>query len=80
MALTALTDDLDAAQMELTARLVAEAGGPKDVEKAIAAWQATDGHPIRRVDALIEELRGTSALDLSMIMVAARELRALTAG
>jgi len=80
MALTALTDDLYAAQSELTARIVAEAGGPHDVDKVIAAWQAADGHPIRRVDSLIEELHGTPALDLSMIMVAAREIRAMIGG
>ncbi|MBM3488084.1 MAG: NAD-glutamate dehydrogenase, partial [Alphaproteobacteria bacterium] len=77
LALAAVIDDLAELQRTITAKVVAVAGDGAPADKAIAAWVGADGRAARRVDALIAELRAAGAVDLSMVTVAGREMRAL---
>jgi len=82
-AVAAIMDDLFAHQMELTVRVLESAAmtdGQDGAEGWIARWTAGRRAAVERIEPLIAELRGQSAVDLPMLTVASRQLRGLTSG
>jgi glutamate dehydrogenase len=66
-------DDLFSYQSTLTTRIIAEEGGAADrVEK----WLARHSRAVERVDSILNETR-TATIDLAMLSVVTRQLRAL---
>jgi glutamate dehydrogenase len=73
-ALAALVDDLFNYQSTLASRVIAETdGAPNPVE----TWLASRPRVVERVDQTMNELRTSAAVDLAMLTVASRQLRAL---
>ncbi|HUP63373.1 MAG TPA: NAD-glutamate dehydrogenase [Thermoanaerobaculia bacterium] len=73
-ALAALVDDLFNYQSTLAARVITETNGaPEPVD----AWLAARPRVVERIDQTMHELRAASAVDLAMLSVASRQLRAL---
>jgi glutamate dehydrogenase len=83
-AAAALVEDLFALQGRLAERVMAGCeSGVKDASSAaacVAAWTASRPGPVERVQGLLAELRAVAMVDLSMLSVAARQLRGLVAG
>jgi len=46
-------------------------------QQAVEAWITSNGSPVRRAEAVLNELWATEMNDLSMIAVASRQLRSL---
>jgi glutamate dehydrogenase len=91
LATAAIVDDLFALQGELAARIMAASNGapaPGDGEKAngaggaeaIEAWIAPRADAVRRLDALLADIRSAGQPGLAMLAVANRQLRGLLAG
>ena len=78
-AVTALVDDLFAHQTALTTRVL-EAVDQLPAESPVDAWIAHRRPVVERVEQLLSELRTQPNVDLSMLAVANRQLRGLTAG
>ena len=78
LALAAVVEELYAHQRDVTLRVLDVAGRP--AEGAIEAWSATCRPAVDRSRALLGELESASAVDLSMLTVASRQLGALTDG
>ncbi|MFO1153738.1 MAG: NAD-glutamate dehydrogenase [Rhodospirillales bacterium] len=75
LAITAIIDELYEHQRRLTEGVVAgDAGTPAD---ALAAWSARHARAVERSTAVLGELQAAAAVDLSMLAVAGRQLRAL---
>jgi glutamate dehydrogenase len=73
-ALATLVDDLFNYQSTVASRAISETNGaPNPVE----AWLAARPRVVERVDQTMNELRASPAVDLAMLTVAARQLRAL---
>ena len=83
-AAAALVEDLFALQGRLAERVMAGCeAGVKDAATAaacVAAWAGSRPGPVERVQGLLAELRAVASVDLSMLSVAARQLRGLVAG
>jgi glutamate dehydrogenase len=71
-ALASLVDTFDTLQAD-AASAVLSAGS----ETGVDGWLASLGPKVERVRALVEEMRGASAVDLAMLTVAAQSLRQL---
>ncbi len=85
LATAAIIDDLYALQSELVGRvLAAAAGAPKGEaggkDGTIEAWIAPRAAAVKRVDALIADIRAAGQPGLAMLAVANRQLRGLLAG
>ncbi|TWA67081.1 glutamate dehydrogenase (NAD) [Azospirillum brasilense] len=78
-AVAALVDDLFAHQTALTTRVL-EAVDQLPAEAPVEAWIAHRRPVVERVEQLLSELRTQPNVDLSMLAVANRQLRGLTAG
>ncbi|HEV7919388.1 MAG TPA: NAD-glutamate dehydrogenase [Thermoanaerobaculia bacterium] len=72
-AVAAAIDDLFNAQSILAARVIAEANGSEPVD----GWLAKRARIVERVDQTMTELRNSQTIDLAMLTVASRQLRAL---
>jgi len=80
-ATAAIIDDLYALQADLALGVIRNGGGKKAKEQdMIGAWVADRAAPMERIDQLIAELKALNAVDLSMLAVANRRLRGLSAG
>jgi glutamate dehydrogenase len=73
-AVTAVLDDLFNYQSALASRVIAEGNGAKE---PMDAWLAARPRVVERVDQTMGDLRGTQSVDLAMLTVASRQLRAL---
>jgi len=74
MALSAIIDDLWAAQGDITARVIASGGTG---EEGLDSWAATHKEAVSRMADIAAEIQSYSTVDLAMLTVANRELRAL---
>jgi glutamate dehydrogenase len=72
LALRAIVDDLFAIQAELAGKILAGEG-------ALEGWIARRGNAIGAIEAALQEIVVSSQLDLAMLTVASRQLRALAA-
>ncbi|MEM1400872.1 MAG: NAD-glutamate dehydrogenase domain-containing protein, partial [Pseudomonadota bacterium] len=81
-AVAAIIDDLYALQADLTLGVLKGAAGDKTAKDAeiIDRWINERAAPMERIDQLIAELKALSSVDLSMLAVANRRLRGLSAG
>jgi glutamate dehydrogenase len=75
LARNALRDDLASQQRHLTAS-VSRLSESEDPEKMLAAWREHYAPPINRLKAMTEELKRSGAVDLAVLSVLLRELRA----
>jgi glutamate dehydrogenase len=82
-AVEAVMDELFGQQSELTAHVLDSSDGAKangaGAEAAIESWLAARAAALGRADSLIAELRAVASVDLAMLAVANRQLRALVA-
>ena len=78
-AVAALVDDLFAHQTALTVRVL-EIADQLPAESPVDGWIARHRPVVERVEQLLSELRTQPNVDLSMLAVANRQLRGLTAG
>ena len=78
MATSAIVDDLYVQQSELSMRIVDAFGGGFGADAAIEAWCAANHQRIARAEAVVTDLRAAGTVDLAMLTVASREIRALT--
>ena len=79
-ATTAIIDDLYGHQYELTASILRSAKRGADPAKAIESWRAGRGAALPATMQLIDEIRHGGTVDLAMLAVVNRHLRALTVG
>ena len=81
-AVAAIVDDLYGLQSDLTIKVLDAARGSGDgvAKHLFETWVERRQQPIERIDQLISELKAMDTLDLSMLAVANRRLRALMAG
>ncbi len=73
-----LVDDLYCVQTNLTSRAIADLGRDAADERAMQVWVQARGYTVDRLLAVVAELRAAPAVDLSMLSVAAADLRAMT--
>jgi len=76
LAINAATEDLHAHQRAFT-HSVLRLSPALASDQAMTAWAETHGADIARADTLIAELRAAPGLDLSMLVVANRQLKSL---
>ena len=81
-AVAAIVDDLHGLQSDLTIKVLDAARGSGDgiAKHLFETWVERRQQQIERIDQLISELKAMDILDLSMLAVANRRLRALMAG
>ena len=81
LAFRSLIDEIDAIQAQLAASVIADAGAVGgDCAQAIEAWSAKRQAPAKRARDVVADIRATGRVDLAMLAVAARQLRALAGG
>ena len=74
--LGALIEDLDANQINLTERVIDGPGQSLEPAEAIDAWVETRQSMVSRAEHLLAELQSHPNVDLSMLAVASRQLKA----
>src|SRR5712691_165277 len=72
-AVAAVVDDLFNYQSILASRVISEANGGRPVE----TWLSSRARIVERVDQTMNDLKSAAAVDLAMLTVASRQLRAL---
>ena len=77
LARVALRNELPSVARGLAKAVLAERPGLDDTEALLAAWEAKRAFGLSRCHQLIAEMRPAAGLDLAMVSVALRELRAL---
>jgi glutamate dehydrogenase len=77
LARNALRDDLSSQHRAITATIAKLSPDSSDPARMLAAWHERYGPAALRLKAMIEELKRTKALDLAVLSVLLRELRAL---
>jgi glutamate dehydrogenase len=77
LARNALRDDLAAQQRALTAAVVKLSPADAQAGAMLAAWKERYAQPLARLAAMREELKRAGSLDLAVLSVLLRELRAL---
>jgi len=80
MAVSAMVDELYDQQAALTGRIIDTAGGAAAVEIVLEAWEESRGHDVARVNQTLQDLRRSDTVDLAMLSVATRHIRALIEG
>ncbi len=78
LAVSALVDDLDGQQAELTARVLKLAQPGEPPEPAIERFADSRRPLVTRTEQLLAELQATSLLDFTMLAVASRQLKSMT--
>jgi glutamate dehydrogenase len=74
VAVSAVIDDLFNYQTVLAARVLAEGNGARE---PIEPWLALRGRMVERIDQTMTDFRAAQTVDLAMLTVASRQLRAL---
>jgi glutamate dehydrogenase len=77
LAFRSLLDEIDAIQGGLAASVIAGGLGDDEPAAALEAWSEKRKAPVKRADDVIADIRATGRVDLAMLAVAARQLRAL---
>jgi glutamate dehydrogenase len=77
LARNALRDDLSSQHRAIAAAVARISPESPDPTQMLAAWRERYGSAVARLRAMIEELKRTKALDLAVLSVLLRELRAL---
>lgn len=77
LAVWASIEELDAHQRAVTQKVLAGDGGAAAPDEAFAAWNAARRGAVERNRGLLAELGAAPEVDLSMLAVASRQLRAL---
>ncbi|HET7712705.1 MAG TPA: NAD-glutamate dehydrogenase domain-containing protein, partial [Thermoanaerobaculia bacterium] len=75
-AVAAVVDDLFNYQSVLASRVITEGNGARGGE-AVDRWLQARGRVVERIDQLMNDLKTAPAVDLAMLTVASRHLRAL---
>ena len=78
MAISAIIDDLYGHQYQLTKSILDEDG--KSPEKAFDEWQTRHATVVSQTDRILEDMRSGGPIDLAILAVANRQLRALVGG
>ncbi|HUJ12178.1 MAG TPA: NAD-glutamate dehydrogenase [Thermoanaerobaculia bacterium] len=73
-AVAAVVDDLFNYQSVLASRVISETDGARD---PVDAWLASRPRVVERIDQMITDFRAATTVDLAMLTVASRQLRAL---
>jgi len=76
-AVAAVVDDLFNYQSVLASRVISEANGARGSADPVDAWLQNRGRVVERVDQTKNEMRTAPTVDLAMLTVATRQLRAL---
>ena len=79
-AAASIVDDLYVQQSALTVRIVERMGRGRDVAAAIERWWKANERPVARAEGVVADLRIAGSVDLAMLSVASREIRALAEG
>ena len=77
LARNALRDDLSAQQRALTSAVVKAAPNAGDAAAMLAEWKSRYAPALARLKAMTDELKRAGNLDLAVLSVLLRELRAL---
>jgi glutamate dehydrogenase len=77
LARNALRDDLSSQHRAITATIAKLSPESSDPAQMLAAWHERYGPAVQRLKTMIEELKRTKVLDLAVLSVLLRELRAL---
>jgi glutamate dehydrogenase len=77
LARNALRDDIASQQRAITATIAKLSPDSSDPAVMLAAWHERYGPAVQRLKTMIEELKRTPSLDLAVLSVLLRELRAL---
>ena len=80
MAVSAMVDELYDQQAGLTGRIIDKAGGAVAVAAVLEAWEESREHDVSRVNQTLQDLRRADNVDLAMLSVATRHIRALIEG
>jgi glutamate dehydrogenase len=80
MAVSAMVDELYDQQAGLTGRIIDTAGGAVAVAAVLEAWEESREHDVSRVNQTLQDLRRADSVDLAMLSVATRHIRALIEG
>jgi len=87
IAIAAVIDDLFSVQGKLTSRVVQETSAPAgsgslpawgQTSSPVEAWLSSRPVAVSKVDQMLAEVRSASTVDLAMLTVVSRQLRALT--
>jgi glutamate dehydrogenase len=77
LAFRSLLDEIDAIQGGLAASAIAGGLDGADPAAVLERWSERRKAPVKRADEVIADIRATGRVDLAMLAVAARQLRAL---
>ena len=80
MAISTMVDELYDQQANLTGRIIDTAGGAAAVTGVMEAWEESREHDVARVNQTLQDLRRADTIDLAMLSVATRHIRALIEG
>ncbi|MGB0630099.1 MAG: NAD-glutamate dehydrogenase [Alphaproteobacteria bacterium] len=80
MAVSAMVDELYDQQARLTGRIIDTAGGAMAVDGVLEAWEESHEHDVSRVNQTLQDLRRADHIDLAMLSVATRHIRAMIEG
>lgn len=72
-----IVEDLYAYQTDLTTKIMDAAGGADAAQAIIEVWSDARRHAVERVTAMVDELKTAQNVNLTMLSVVNRELRAL---
>jgi glutamate dehydrogenase len=76
-AVALVVDDLFSYQSMLASRVIAETNGQRDSANPVDVWLTQRPRVVDRVDQTMADLRAATSVDLAMLTVATRQLRAL---
>jgi len=77
LALSAVVDDLDSSQSDLTEAIIAHAAPSDPAGASVAAWSSANPDAVAFTDDLLADVRTTGAVDLALLTVVGRQLRSL---
>ena len=77
MAVSAMVDELYDQQASLTGSIIDTAGGAAAVGVVLEAWEESREHDVSRVNQTLQDFRRADVVDLAMLSVATRHIRAL---
>jgi glutamate dehydrogenase len=76
-AVAAVVDDLFKYQSILASRVIDESDGARGTTDAVETWLAKRARVVERIDQVMNDVRSAPAVDLAMLTVVSRQLRAL---